>query len=144
MWGGRIITSADLDPDIPQFTQRVLQIEDGLYLYDPLLNDPSNCFNHSCEPNAGLSGQISLIAMRDIEAGEEITFDYAMCDNSDYDEFDCACGSLNCRGRVTGRDWTRPELQEKYDGYFSPYLQRRINERMIPLPRELEAVRIVI
>ena len=142
MWGGRIITQADLDPTIPQFTQRVLQIEDGLYLYDPLLNDPTNSFNHSCDPNAGLSGQISLIAMRDIDEGEEVTFDYAMCDDADYDEFECACGSPNCRGRVSGRDWTRPELQRKYDGYFSPYLQRRINERILLFPKELEAIRI--
>ena len=126
LWGGRIVTEAELDPTIPQFTQRVLQIEEGLYLYDPLLNDPSNCFNHSCDPNAGLSGQIGLVAMRDIESGEEITFDYAMCDTSDYDEFECACGSPNCRGRVTGQDWMRPDLQARYAGYFSPYIQRRI------------------
>ena len=127
MWGGRIITQAELDPDMPQFTQRVLQIEDGLYLFDPHANDPSNCFNHSCDPNAGLTGQIGLIAMRDIESGEEISFDYAMCDDSEYDVFDCACGSIDCRGRVTGRDWMNPDLQKKYHGYFSPYLQRKID-----------------
>ncbi len=127
LWGGRIISEAEIDPTIPQFTQRVLQIEEGLYLYDPLLNDPCDCFNHSCDPNAGLIGQVGLVAMRDIEAGEEITFDYAMTDGSPYDEFDCACDSPNCRGRVTGQDWMRPELQKKYAGYFSPYLQRRID-----------------
>ena len=64
--------------------------------------------------------------MRDIEAGEEICLDYAMCDGSNYDEFDCQCGSPNCHGRVTGEDRKRPELWERYGGYFSPYLQRRI------------------
>jgi hypothetical protein len=32
--------------------------------------------NHSCEPNCGIKGQISLVALRDISAGEDITFDY--------------------------------------------------------------------
>lgn len=36
-------------------------------------------FNHSCSPNAGIKGQIFLVAMRDLESAEEVTFDYAMC-----------------------------------------------------------------
>jgi hypothetical protein len=58
--------------------------------------------------------------------GEEVTIDYAMCDGSPYDEFDCACGSPICRGRVTGDDWRNPVLWERYAGHFSPYLERRI------------------
>lgn len=125
-WGGRIITKDEVDPTIPDFSKRVLQIEEELFLYNPLLGDPADCFNHSCDPNAGLSGPTCLIAMRDIEAGEEITFDYAMCDDTNYDEFDCNCEQPHCRGRVTGADWRRPELQERYAGYFSPFIQRKI------------------
>ena len=39
--------------------------------------------NHSCEPNLGLQGQIAFVAMRDIAADEELTFDYAMTDDED-------------------------------------------------------------
>ena len=49
-----------------------------------------------------------------------------MCDASDYDEFRCLCGQLTCRQIVTGADWRNPDLQEKYAGWFSPYLARRI------------------
>ena len=125
LWGGRIIAADEVDPNMPNFTQQVLQIEDNFYLMTPAMED-ADCFNHCCDPNVGLTGQIGLIAMRDIEAGEEICLDYAMCDGSKYDEFECQCGSSHCRGRITGDDWKRPELWEKYDGYFSPYLQRRI------------------
>ena len=52
--------------------------------------------NHSCNPNVGVRGEITFIAMRDIEAGEELTFDYAMTDNEDY-EMHCNCGTQNCR-----------------------------------------------
>ena len=127
MWGGRVITAAQLDPTIPEFSQRVLQIEEELFLYNPLFNDPADCFNHSCDPNAGMSGQVGLVAMRGIAAGEEVTFDYAMCDGSNYDEFECNCGLPQCRKHVGGEDWKRPELQERYAGYFAPYLQRRID-----------------
>ena len=126
LWGGRIVTADEIDPNMTNLTQRILQVEEGLYLETPEKLEPADCFNHSCEPNAGLSGQIGVVAMRDIEAGEELNFDYAMCDATPYDEFDCYCGSENCRGRVTGSDWMRPELWEKYDGYFMPYLARRI------------------
>ena len=126
LWGGRIVAESELDPNMTDFTQRILQIEEGLYLETPKFLEPADCFNHSCDPNVGFTGQIGLRAMRDIEAGEELNFDYAMCDGSAYDEFDCYCGGEHCRGRVTGDDWRDPELWEKYDGCFSPYLVRRI------------------
>lgn len=125
LWGGKILSAEEIDRDMPNFTQQILQIEDDFFLMTPTM-EPSDCFNHCCNPNLGMSGQIGLIAMRDIGVGEEVCLDYAMCDGSDYDEFDCSCGSPNCRGRITAEDWRRPELWERYDGYFSPYLQRRI------------------
>jgi uncharacterized protein len=125
LWGGKILAADEVDPDMPNFTQQVLQIEDGFYLMTPSM-EPSDCFNHSCSPNVGLSGQIGLIAMRDIAVGEEVCLDYAMCDGSNYDEFECTCGAPDCRHHITGDDWKRPELWDRYDGYFSPYLQRRI------------------
>ncbi len=59
--------------------------------------------NHSCNPNVGLHGEITFIAMRDIEKDEELTVDYAFIDNEDY-SFKCTCGSDNCRGIITGFD----------------------------------------
>ena len=56
--------------------------------------------------------------MRAIAQGEEICLDYAMCDGSSYDEFDCTCGLPDCRGRVTGEDWKRPELWERDEAIF--------------------------
>src|SRR5262249_36947142 len=82
--------------------------------------------NHSCEPNLGLQGQVVYVALREIAADEELTFDYAMNDDEP-DEMNCRCGSRLCRGTITGRDWQKPELQRKYDGYFSWFIQRRID-----------------
>ena len=88
--------------------------------------------NHSCAPNCGLSGSALLVAMRDIVTDEEITFDYAMSDASDYDEFACMCGQPACRLAVTGADWRDPEIQAAYDGWFSPYLNKLIASLLTP------------
>jgi uncharacterized protein len=126
LWGGDILHKDQLDPSMPRFTQRVLQIDEELYILTAAEKEPNDCFNHSCNPNLGFTGQIGLVAMRDIKAGEELTFDYAMSDGSPYDEFDCLCGQPNCRGKVTGNDWKLPELWLRYDGYFSAYIAKRI------------------
>jgi SET domain-containing protein len=129
LWGGRIVSEAELTPYIPRFTQRAVQLDEGLFLLSPEAEEPADCFNHSCDPNMGFFGQIGLVASRDIKAAEELCFDYAMSDGGPYDEFDCYCGSANCRKRITGRDWMIPELWDRYNGYFSPYIARRIEAR---------------
>jgi hypothetical protein len=128
LWGGQVIAKDKLDPSMPRFTQRVIQIDEGLYLLTAENKEPNDCFNHSCEPNLGFTGQIGLVAMRNISTGEELTFDYAMSDGEPYDEFECLCEKPNCRKKITGNDWKLPELWKKYDGYFSSYLARRIQK----------------
>ncbi len=127
VWGGAIATEADLEQIPVEKSTHGIQVEEHVYLIPMGQDDPADMFNHSCSPNAGLSGQITLVAMRDIQAGEEVCFDYAMSDSSDYDEFECHCGTPHCRKKVTGMDWKLPELQRRYRGFFSPYLQRRID-----------------
>jgi hypothetical protein len=64
--------------------------------------------------------------MREVEAGEELCFDYAMTDSDDYDQFRCKCNMAGCREVVSGDDWKRPELRDRYAGWFAEYLARRI------------------
>ena len=128
VWGGRVVTLADVLA-LPREEQgHTIQIYDELYLAPLEMQEPADYVNHSCDPNAGICGQISLVAMRDIAPGEEITFDYAMSDSSSFDEFNCCCGAPTCRGWVSGNDWQRPELWKRYNGYFSTYLQQRIDK----------------
>jgi uncharacterized protein len=81
--------------------------------------------NHSCDPNIGVQGQIIFVAMREIEAGEEMTHDWATTDDDTY-EMECKCGAQDCRKVITGQDWRRKDLQEKYRDYLSWYLQEKI------------------
>lgn len=127
VWGGEVTRGAHFRRLPPAVRQISVQVEDDLYLV-PGVEGAAEWFNHSCSPNAGMTGQIALVALRDIEAGEEVCYDYAMSDGSPYDEFTCYCGAPECRGRITGDDWRRPELWQRYGRHFSPYLQRRIEQ----------------
>jgi hypothetical protein len=68
--------------------------------------------------------------MKDIKPDEEVTFDYAMClhrvEGLPPYRFECLCGMETCRKVVTDDDWKLPELQIRYDGWFSWYLQEKI------------------
>lgn len=90
--------------------------------------DPSDDWrmNHCCEPNCGLKGQIVFVALRDIEIGEELTFDYAMTESDPNYKMNLHCDKKNCRKEFKGTDWKNPEIQQKYKGYFSLYIEEQI------------------
>ena len=82
--------------------------------------------NHSCEPNVGILGQIIFVAMRSIDSGEELTIDYAMF-GANKEPMRCNCRYTDCRGLITDSVWKIKKLQVKYRGYFSSYIQLKIN-----------------
>ena len=58
--------------------------------------------NHSCDPNCesdNVDGRVFIVAIRDITAGEELTYEYNLYDSDD-DEQDCYCGATKCRGTM--------------------------------------------
>ena len=128
--GGRILTRAGWEPLEPELGSAEIQITDQFFIapaYEEEREGSMLYTNHSCNPNIGIQGQIVFVAMRDIASGEELTHDWATTDDADY-EIECNCGSAQCRKKITGKDWVRKELQEKYRGYFSWYIQRKIEE----------------
>jgi uncharacterized protein len=126
--GGHIVTTEAVRALPERLQNSEIQISDGFSLvaleeaeYEPVML----FLNHSCEPNVGFAGNIVLVAMRDVDAGEELTTDYALFD--DYDgAMECQCGTASCRGTIGGRDWQRADLQRKYGSYFSTYLLARL------------------
>jgi uncharacterized protein len=82
--------------------------------------------NHGCDPNLWWTGPYELAARRDVAAGEELTNDYATSTADPDYRMVCGCGSPRCRGVVTGDDWRRPDLRERYGGHWVPYLRDRI------------------
>ncbi|WP_170153170.1 SET domain-containing protein [Roseiarcus fermentans] len=124
-WGGCVVTTAKIRNRLG--LRYALQVEDDLHIATPLGEESLADFvNHSCDPNAVLAGQITLIAWRDIAAGEEICFDYATSESTVQEFSACLCGSPECRGAFTADDWRLPRLRRRYGQHFSPYLRRRI------------------
>jgi uncharacterized protein len=127
--GGHIVDRKTLREQItPRLGPVEIQIDDDLFIA-PVTEEERELsmlyLNHSCDPNLGVRGEITFAAMRDIRAAEELTHDWAMTDDDDY-SVECNCGVPDCRKTLTGKDWQRPNLQERYAGYFSDYLARKI------------------
>jgi uncharacterized protein len=126
--GGHVFNRETLERVAPALGPAEIQVGEDLFIgpLDAYEREGSMIFsNHSCEPNLGVAGQVIFVAMRDIEAGEELTHDWAMTDD-DQSSMECHCGASTCRRTVTGQDWRRPDLQKKYRGYFSWYLEQKI------------------
>ncbi len=125
--GGWFMTRAEETKLTAPYNDYGLPVTENLVLY----SEENDAFiNHSCDPNAGYKGQIFLVAMRDIDAGEEICIDYATIlhasEGVEPYRLKCYCGSDNCRDVITDEDWKIPELQKRYDGYFQHFLQEKL------------------
>jgi len=88
--------------------------------------------NHSCDANTWLIDEVTIVAKRDIGAGEEITLDQGTWNFEDKTYTDneelCSCGAKNCRKILTENDWKIPSVQEKYKGHFHPLIQKMIRK----------------
>jgi hypothetical protein len=126
-FGGTAMSRVDFSQYEADRRSRSLQVDTNVIFLGPPSREPGDSINHSCEPNCGMRNATTIVAMRDIAVGEELTFDYAMSDASDYDEFNCNCGTSLCRGRVRADDWRLDTLRHRYKGFFSPYIQRKID-----------------
>jgi hypothetical protein len=84
--------------------------------------------NHSCEPNLGWSDDRTLVAVRDIADGEELTVDYATRIADRDFVLMCHCETYRCRQVIEGTDWQIPQLQRRYAGMWAPAVRRRIDE----------------
>jgi len=63
--------------------------------------------NHSCNPNCEpdeKDGRVFIVALRDIKAGEELTYDYNLYDGELDDPAPCYCRAANCRGSMYAED----------------------------------------
>jgi len=68
--------------------------------------NPARFINHSCAPNCEAREEdehIWVYALRDIKAGEELSFNYGY-DLQDYEDHPCRCGAPNCLGFMVAEE----------------------------------------
>jgi uncharacterized protein len=138
IWGGDVVEREGIDYSKYR-TETVVPISETHYLALPVTDDDESLdvfLNHSCDPTAWLIDEVTVVARRALKAGEEITTEFATW--FDYEPGSvysagsvCKCGSPLCRKVLSPQDWQRPELQERYAGHFSPFLERRIRARSL-------------
>ena len=104
----------NLADHVIQFAPRSWRASKGLAKY----------INHSCEPNCGVLCLFTIVAMRNIKTGEQLTWDYEMTDNniSRYWSMKCHCGTKSCRKVIGAYRHMPPQIRRKYQGYISPWL----------------------
>ena len=130
--GGRLVTwpqlqdlfaAAAQDPAHPYID--TITVSDDQHLVLPPRH-PVGYGNHSCDPNLWWIDAYTLAARQDIATDEEATNDYGTSSGVSNFLMPCACRSPLCRGTITGDDWRRPDLQDRYQGHWIPILARRI------------------
>jgi uncharacterized protein len=132
IWGGEYVSKRDADQAKKKNPGlRLQQIDDDVFevfTKKDAEDDPTYFQNHSCDPNTWMADDVTISAMRNIMAGEELTIDYAMFEANERQVIteNCACGSSRCRRRVNGEDWRISELQRRYANHFSPMINRFI------------------
>ena len=136
--GGHVLTTAEWSTLGQDLGPAEIQIAEGLVIAPARQDEREGSMvytNHSCEPNIAIQGQIVFVAMREIEPGEELTHDWATTDDDD-SVMRCRCGRASCRGTISGKDWIKKELQEKYRGWFCWFLQRKMDALAKPHDHE--------
>ena len=134
LWGGIIYSAkevSNLSKKFKHFSTHTVSISEGFYLGPIKMRgyDDAEMFNHSCDPNTGIKGQIVVVARRFVKKGEELCFDYDTTETSAEGWFYCKCRSKNCRGKIDGSGWKNIEFRKKNQGFLSWYIQEKINDR---------------
>ena len=118
---GELIWSPDPNHPLISSSQRIQaryanelysQVDTDLFA---LNEEEAWCFNHSCDPNCMLKEQ-SSVAIREIRAGEEATYDYGLTEIKLRWRFHCHCGSPNCRQHVCNLDFLDARLRRRMRG----------------------------
>lgn len=114
-----------------------LHLDGGLVIDGHRMGGDGRFVNHSCSPNCemqkwSVNGQfrMALFALRDIHAGEELTYDYNFSLFNPAEGQECKCGSEMCRGVIGGKSQRVRQLPE-------PNLNK--NPGRVGRPRKTEA-----
>lgn len=84
---------------------------------------PYKFLNHSCNPAVGFKGKVTLVALRDLKEGDEVTMDYSTIEGDPNWEMKCTCGERNCRKSIKSVQFMPEEQFKKYFPYVSTYFK---------------------
>jgi SET domain-containing protein len=103
---GERISKAEADRRCEEGNPFIFELNDDTDLDGNVDWNPARWINHSCAPNceADVDGtSIWIVALRDLIAGEELTFNYGY-GLADYRDSPCRCGTANCIGYIVAEE----------------------------------------
>lgn len=130
--GGTLVDTAELHRLLATSTSYVDSVVVGQDVHLLLAAGSDNRFaNHACDPNLGWVDECTLATLHDVAAGTELLHDYAMSIADPDFVLRCHCHSYRCRQMVEGTDWRIPQLQRRYAGHWTPYVQGLIDAQAV-------------
>ena len=136
--GGRLVGTEELRELMARAAVETyvdtVTIEEDQHLVLPA-GTPVHYGNHCCDPTMWHVDRYDIALRRPVGPGGELTIDYAT-------QTGLADWTMSARapprcvvGVVTGEDWRRPELQDRYAGHWLPALAARIAAEQVTDPR---------
>lgn len=116
--------------DTPRPTRYSIQVGPSLHLDQDDVHDMNEVvrryfwryMDHDCDPTTVIRNRV-VIARRDLEPGDGITFHYNTTEYDVAEPFQCRCGSANCVGTVRGAKHMTPEQRAALGDDLAEYLR---------------------
>lgn len=102
---------------------RWIGIGDCLWL-EPTPGSHASFINHSCDANAVITADRTLVALAPIAKGQEIWIDYSTTEADPHWKMACKCGTAQCRGVIRAVHSLPPDLYQRYHPYLASFVQR--------------------
>ena len=115
-YAGELLTPAQADARYPDIADErhhtyLFAIDDDVVIDAAVGGNAARFINHSCVPNCDAvidGGRIWIESIREIEAGEELAYDYAYILDERHTpaakrRYPCNCGAPGCRGTILAR-----------------------------------------
>jgi SET domain-containing protein len=115
---GKIITKKETERNPKYDNEKAIYLFNLNSRYDldgDFKNNTARLINHSCNPNCEVAGKglkLWIFALRDIEKGEELSYDYGFGYDENYKDYICKCNAKNCCGYIV-REGSRWRIKKK-------------------------------
>jgi len=126
---GKLFKDTIEDIDDSMEHRNAIGIDPDTWL-EPQQDNPLRYTNHSCDPNLGIKGSVSFVALRNIRKGEHLTVDYSITECDILWNFkiqtgsNCMCGSKNCRKVIRSIQFLPERIYRKYLPYIPRAFQK--------------------
>ncbi|KAK3777391.1 hypothetical protein RRG08_032495 [Elysia crispata] len=122
-----------------------LHLDSGSLIDGYRMGNIGRYVNHACQPNCEMQKwnvnglyRMVLFALRDIQAGEELSYDYNFDPFNQETQQECRCGSSECRGVIggkrslnTGKQAADKVVEDYKDKRKSKFMNKKIKDKQL-------------